>query len=112
MPNPSPWSDYRRFVAWGMVAIMFGLLLAACDVPWNAAMVVNETDQYLEVMRRDPISGDTGSTLMVISPGGDGGLQGDCEESLLARWEDGTVVAIREEPLCRGDTWVVTQPSG
>ena len=91
------------------VILSFGLL-SACEVPWNAAQVINKTDQRLEVFRRNPGNGNIGASLTVISPGGDAGLRGECEESLEARWEDGTVIAVREEPLCRGDTWVVTQP--
>jgi len=91
-----------------VVILTFGLL-STC-VNWNPAQVINETDQRLEVFRRNPRTGDVGISLAAISPGGDAALRSECEESLEARWEDGTVIATREEPLCRGDTWVVTQP--
>jgi hypothetical protein len=96
---------------WVAGLLLLAGLLGGCEVPWNAAEVVNATDQRLEIFRRNPRTGDIGASLTVISPGGDAALRGDCEESLEARWEDdGTVVAVREEPLCRGDTWVVAQP--
>jgi hypothetical protein len=87
------------------IAIALSLcFLPACDLFPDAAQVVNETDQRLEIFRRNARTGDVGISISVISPGGDANLRLECEESL------GTVVAVREEPLCRGDRWVVVQP--
>jgi hypothetical protein len=76
--------------------------------------VVNSTEEDLQIVYLDPADREDGEVnLNRIAAGATIIAAGapDCTaHPVVARTDDGTEIARREPPICKGDTWVIENP--
>lgn len=76
--------------------------------------VENRTEHDLQIIYLSPAGGEDGEVnLNRIAAGATAVAAGapDCTaHPVVARTDDGTEIARREPPICKGDTWVIEPP--